>query len=61
MTGKFIWCGMSAKDALDKVIASDRYEYIASGNGWFWLKTRYDDVVEVVSDANGIVTDIDFL
>lgn len=62
MRGKLIWRGMSEGDAIKALIASGKWEYIASGSGWFWVRSRkFDDVVEVQIDDHGTVTDIDIL
>lgn len=61
MNGKLIWRGMNGSEALRRIIASDRYEYIASGAGWFWLRTKWGDVVEVSINDNNIVADVQIL
>lgn len=55
-----IWKGMSYVCALAAVLDSDRVKYIAEGDGWFWVRTRHGDVVEV-SHRDGVVTDVDIL
>ena len=60
--GKLVWHGMSEADAFNAVVGSGRYEYIASGNSWFWVRYKKDpsDVIEVRSE-NGVVVDVDFV
>lgn len=60
MAGKMIWRGMNYGDAIRAIIDSDRYDVIAEGDGWFWVRTLYGDVIEVLG-SNGVVVSVDFL
>lgn len=52
--------GKNAEEGRKKAIATGRYEYIASGENWFLLRSRWGDVIEVVYDEeSGNVTDVD--
>ena len=62
LNGKLVWRGMDAKEAMARLEASGKWEYIAEGDGWFWVRSRkFNDVIEVQVDCQNTVVDIDIL
>ena len=62
LNGKLVWHGRNAEDARRALVDSGKWEYIASGDGWFWVRYRADgSVVVEVQSAAGFVTGVDFI
>lgn len=62
LNGKLVWFGGNAEDARKALIESGKWEYIASGDGWFWVRYRADSsvIIEIQSENNCVVG-VDFV